>query len=397
MKRQIAGGHVEQVNLVRNLGKDLDPVSPTPVYVTRPCLPPFEEFLPYLRRIWDSGILTNGGPLHEQLERALGDYLGIKRVALVANGTLGLLIALKAIGIRGEVITTPYTFVATAHALKWLGLEPVFVDIDPHTLNLDPGRIESAITPRTTAILPVHCYGNACKVDEIGALAGRHGLKLVYDAAHAFGVQDDGGSLLRHGDLSVLSFHATKTFSTFEGGAIVCHDDEMLERIRRLRNFGIADAEHVPDVGINGKMSEIAAALGLVQLGRVDAMLARQKSIDLKYRAALRDIPGIRCLGPYGQKVASHGYFPVMVEEAYPLTRDELHGRLREAGVHARRYFFPLVTAFPMYADLPSAAMANLPVAARAAAQVICLPIFADLTDAQQSRVVDVVRRFARS
>lgn len=368
-------------------------MSREPILVTQPYLPPLDEFLVHVRQIWDSRILTNGGPLHRRLEAELCERLGVEHLALFANGTLALLAALRVLGLSGQVITTPYTFVATAHALRWSGLEPVFVDIDPRTLNLDPARIEAAITPQTTAIMPVHCYGTPCDTAAIAEVAGRHGLKVVYDAAHAFGVRDAGGSLLRHGDASVLSFHATKVFSTFEGGAVVCRDAETLACLRRLRNFGFVDEVTVDALGINGKMPEIAAALGLAQLGHVDAALARRGAIAEAYRAALADLPGLRCLAPAVAATANHGYFPVFVGDDFPMPRDALYQVLRDAGIHARRYFYPLVTDFPMYAGLPSAAPANLPVAARTAAQVICLPIYPDLADAQQARVIEVIRQ----
>jgi dTDP-4-amino-4,6-dideoxygalactose transaminase len=345
-----------------------------------------------LQRIWETKWLTNSGAMSAQLEHALCAYLGVEHLGLLANGTLALMVALKALDLSGEVITTPYTFVATPHALRWAGVQPVFVDIAPRTLTLDPARIEAAITPRTTAIMPVHCYGNRCDVEAIGAIAERHGLKVVYDAAHAFAVCDGAGSLMRHGDLSVLSFHATKVFSTIEGGAIVCRDAAMLQRIKRLRNFGLADEETVTDVGINGKMNEVCAAFGLFQLAHVTEVLAKLRGLYKSYRSALQDVEGIRCLEPYGQEQANHGFFPVLVETTYPLTRDALYAALCDAGVHARRYFFPLVTTFPMYADHTSAARANLPVAHAISEQVLCLPIFAAMTHAQQTQVVEVIR-----
>ncbi len=361
--------------------------------VTQPFMPPLEEFLPYLREIWDSKVLTNGGEFHDRLEAALRAHLGVDHIALFSNGMTALLAALRVLGLTGEVITTPYTFVATAHALQWSGIEPVFVDIDPRTLDLDPRRLEAAITPRTSAILPVHCYGTACDVRAIGDIAARHGLRVIYDAAHAFGIADEGGSILRHGDISVLSFHATKVFTTLEGGALVCHDDETLARINRLKNFGYVDETTVTDVGINGKLNEMSAAFGLLQLRHLPATLARRAAIDHEYRDALEDVEGIRCLEPRAPGQANHGFFPVLVEDAYPMSRDALHGALREAGVNARRYFHPLACAFPMYAHRPSARRDNLPNAHEIAERVICLPIFAAMTDAEQARVVEVIRR----
>jgi dTDP-4-amino-4,6-dideoxy-D-glucose transaminase len=362
-----------------------------PIYVTQPDLPPLEEFLPYLKRIWESRWLTNSGPFHEQLEKELCDYLGVKHLALLANGTIGLVTALQALRITGEVITTPYSFVATAHSLLWNGIKPVFVDIEPNTLNLDPARIEAAITPHTTAILPVHCYGHPCDVEGIQRIADTYGLKVIYDAAHAFGVQCHGGSLLNHGDLSVLSFHATKTYTTFEGGAIVCPDAKTKQRIDHLKNFGYVDDVTVVAPGINGKMSEFSAALGLLQLKSVDRLLERRREIDAAYRRRLKGVKGIHILPDAGEKVANCGYFPILVRPEYPLGRDELYQKMRKERILVRRYFYPLITDFPMYRGLPSAARSNLPVASKAANEVICLPIYPALSDEQVDAVVEVI------
>lgn len=365
-------------------------MSEKPIFVTQPFLPPLEEFIPYLQQIWDSRILTNGGPLHQQLEQALCEYLGVEHIALFNNGTIALVTALQALELSGEVITTPYSFVATAHALLWNGLTPVFVDIDPHTLNLDPAKIEAAITPNTSAILPVHCYGNPCDVAAIQAIADRHGLKVLYDAAHAFGVQDAGGSILRHGDLSVLSFHATKVFNTFEGGAIVCRDAATKRRIDALKNFGIVDEVTVTAAGLNGKLSEIHAAAGLLQLKHLDQVLQRRAEIDRTYRAHLRDVPGIRLIAGTGQTVANHAYFPILVEDDYPLSRDALYQRLKARQIFTRRYFYPLISALPMYRELPSARL--LPVAQRIANHVLCLPLHPALQPEDQLEIIDAVR-----
>ena len=363
-----------------------------PIYVTQPSLPPLAEFMPYLEAIWDNKILTNGGPFHQQLEKALCDYLGVKHLALFSNGTLGLVTALQALRVTGEVITTPYSFVATAHSLLWNGIKPVFVDVDPSTLNLDPTRIEAAITPQTTAIMPVHCYGHPCNVDAIQKIADNYNLKVIYDAAHAFGVQDEGGSVLRHGDLSVLSFHATKVFNTFEGGAIICPDAKTKQRIDHLKNFGFVDEVTVVAPGINGKMSEINAAFGMLQLQHVDDALAKRKSIDAAYREALRNVPGIRCLQDAGEHVANYSYFPLLVEADYPLSRDALYQKLKDNNIFARRYFYPLITDFPMYRGMPSAQRENLPVATAAARKVICLPIYPNLTLQDTQRVINIVQ-----
>ena len=361
------------------------------IYVTQPHLAPLEEFIPYLQQIWDSKILTNGGPFHQQFEEALCKYLGVRHLALFTNGTLALLTALQALRITGEVITTPYSFVATAHSLVWNGIKPVFVDVDPDTLNLDPAKIEAAITPQTTAIMPVHCYGKPCNVDAIQKIADNYNLKVIYDAAHAFGVQTDTGSVLEHGDLAVLSFHATKVFNTFEGGAIICQDAKTKQRIDHLKNFGFVDEVTVVASGINGKMSEINAAFGLLQLQHIDEALARRAQIDALYRERLRDIPGIRCLPKAGEKVANHSYFPILVGPEFPISRDALYQKFRDHDIYARRYFYPLISDFPIYRGLPSAHHDNLPVAHAAAQQVLCLPIFPALTDGMLDRIVGLI------
>ncbi|MGB6055991.1 MAG: dTDP-4-amino-4,6-dideoxy-D-glucose aminotransferase VioA [Burkholderiaceae bacterium] len=363
-----------------------------PIYVTQPYLPPLEEFIPYLQEIWDNKILTNGGPYHQQLEQALCDYLGVKHLALFTNGTIALVTALQALRVTGEVITTPYSFVATAHSLLWNGIKPVFVDIDPDTLNLNPAKIEAAITPQTTAIMPVHCYGQPCDVGAIQKIADNYNLKVIYDAAHAFGVQDVGGSVLRHGDLAVLSFHATKVFNTFEGGAIICPDAKTKLRIDQLKNFGIVDEVTVVAPGINGKMSELNAAFGLLQLEHIDEALARRAEIDAAYREQLANVKGIHCLSDSGEPGANHAYFPILVQADYSLSRDALYQKLKDQGIFARRYFYPLISDFPMYRSMPSAQRDNLPVAAEAAAQVMCLPIYPALSDADIARVTGLIK-----
>lgn len=363
-----------------------------PVFVTQPSLPPLDEFVPYLEKIWDSKVLTNGGPMHQQLEQALCEHLGVAHLALFTNATVALVTALQALRITGEVITTPYSFVATAHSLLWNGIKPVFVDVDPNTLNMDPARIEAAITPHTTAIMPVHCYGHPCDVEAIQKIADIYNLKVIYDAAHAFGVKCHCGSVLNHGDLSVLSFHATKVFNTFEGGAIVCPDAKTKQRIDHLKNFGFVDEVTVVAPGINGKMSEFNAALGLLQLKHIGEALARRKEIDAVYREQLAGIPGIHCLGDGGEKVANYSYFPILVQPDYPLSRDALHQKLKDQNIYARRYFYPLISDFPMYRGMPSAQRGNLPVAADAAAKVLCLPIYPNLTPIDQERVIRAIK-----
>ncbi len=347
-------------------------------YVTRPWLPPLSEFLPYLEEIWRNKTLTNNGPFHQRFEAALCEHLGVEHVSLFCNGTIALVTALQALGIEGEVITTPYSFVATVHSLVWNRIEPVFVDIDPHSCNLDPRAIEAAITPRTTAILPVHCYGTPCAVDEIQAVADRHGLRVLYDAAHAFGVRQHGRSLLAHGDMSVLSFHATKVFQTFEGGAVICRDARSKAQVDYLKNFGFANEVTVVATGINGKMSEVNAAFGLLQLEHVDQALALRAAVDARYREQLALVEGVHCLPRAPVDTDNHAYFPVLVT-AGETVRDRVYAYLRQHGVFARRYFYPLISDFPMYRNLPSAAPERLPVARSVAQQILCLPIFPDL------------------
>ena len=360
------------------------------IYVTQPYLPPLEEFIPYLQQIWENKVLTNCGPFHHQLEEALCEHLGIKYISLFTNGTIALVTALQALRITGEVITTPYSFVATSHSLLWNGIKPVFVDIDPYTLNLDPAKIEAAITPQTTAIMPVHCYGHPCDVGAIQKIADNYNLKVIYDAAHAFGVEDANGSVLNHGDLSVLSFHATKVFNTFEGGAIVCPDAKTKVRIDQLKNFGHVGETTVVAPGINGKMSEFNAALGLLQLKYIDRAIVSRKKIDAAYRERLKEVRGIRCLNDSGERVANYAYFPVLIDTDYPISRNDLNQKLKDIGIHPRRYFYPLISEYPMYRGLLSAHKDNLPIATAAAQQVLCLPIYSDL----DMSVVDDITRF---
>ncbi len=369
----------------------------SPIYVTRPFMPSLEDFLPSLRTIWQSRTLTNMGPFHNRLETALRDYLGVEQLSLFSSGTTALLCAIKALGITGEVITTPFTFVATANVLRWSGLDPVFVDIDPQTYNLDPRRIEAAITPRTSAIMPVHCYGTPCATAAIAEIARSRGLKVIYDAAHAFDVQDDAGSVLRHGDLSVLSFHATKTFHTFEGGAVISPDSGVKGLLDRLRNFGVVDEVSVTEIGINGKLNELAAAFGLLHLEHMTTTREHRAALDRRYRVALEAIEGIYFPPLPDKAAANYGYFPVLIEPSYTLSRDRLCKKLREAGIHARRYFYPLVSDFRMYSREPSASPANLPVARSIADKVLCLPIYADLSHDQQDRVIEQIHDGCRA
>lgn len=351
-----------------------------PVYVTRPALPPLDEFVEYLQKIWDSRILTNNGPFHQQFEKELADYLGVKYLSVFSNGTLALVTALQALRITGEVITTPFSFVATTHSLWWNNIKPVFVDIEPDYFNLDPAKIEAAITPQTTAIMPVHVYGNPCRIDEIQRIADTYGLKVIYDAAHAFGVTKNGNSILNYGDMSVLSFHATKTFNTIEGGAIICHDEKAKRRIDFLKNFGFADEVTVVEPGINAKMNEIQAAYGLVQLRYIDKYIQDRKRIADLYRLLLKNIDGLRVLSDIPGIKHSYTYFPILIDEKFfGATRDSVYEALKQENIYGRRYFYPLISQFPTYRGLQSAKPENLPVATSVAQQVICLPIFPDI------------------
>ncbi len=370
------------------------------ITVTSPLLPPLDEFIPYLQQIWDSKWITNNGSFHLQLEQALTDYLGIDYLSLFTNGTLPLITALQALRITGEVITTPYSFVATTHALWWNGIKPVFVDIDPKTGNLDPDKIEAAITPRTTAIMPVHVYGQPCDVERIQHIANTYGLKVIYDAAHAFGVKIHGESVLKKGDMSTLSFHATKVYNTVEGGAMVVPNAETKRRIDDLKNFGFHDEVTVVAPGINSKMDEIRAAYGLLNLRYVDAAIAARKEVAKKYVNALQDVRGITLFDCETQLLQSTqdydwncSYFPVLVDaETFGMSRDELYAKMKAQNVLGRRYFYPLISEFSTYRGLPSAAPENLPNAHRMADNVICLPMHHALTDEDIARVINCIK-----
>lgn len=368
-------------------------MKPKIITVTQPYLPPLEEFVPYLERIWESKWLTNNGPLHEQLEQELAKYLGVKYLSLFSNGTLALISALQALKIEGEVITTPFSFVATTHSLWWNKITPVFVDIEPEYLNLDPAKIEAAITPRTTAIMPVHVYGNPCQMEKIQMIADKHGLKVIYDAAHAFGVKTNSMSVLNQGDLSVLSFHATKVFSTIEGGAIISHSAEMKHHIDNLRNFGFQDETIVEEPGINAKLNEIQAAYGLLQLKYIDGFIAKRKVITELYRMLLKNVQGIRYLSDMENVTHGYSYFPILVdEEQYGISRDALYEKLKENNIFTRRYFYPLISSFEPYREFASAVPENLPVAIKAANQVICLPIYVDLDNEDIKRICSILK-----
>ena len=366
------------------------------IYVTQPSLPPLEEFIPYLEKIWDSKWLTNNGPFHQQLEKELADFLGVPYLSLFANGTLALVTALQVLRITGEVITTPYSFVATTHSLWWNNIKPVFVDIEPEYCNLDPEKIEAAITPRTTAILAVHVYGNPCRVDAIQKIANTYSLKVIYDAAHAFGVKINGQSVLNFGDLSILSFHATKVFNTFEGGAIICNDEKTKQRIDFLKNFGFSDEVTVVSPGINAKMNEFQAALGILQLKHVDEYISKRKSIAEIYRKELKGVKGIRILNDIEIEGVRHSYtyFPILIDEIeHGKSRDEVYETMKKHNIYSRRYFYPLISHFPTYRGLPSASAENLPIAEKVSQQVLCLPISPDLKLNSIAKIVNIVAK----
>jgi dTDP-4-amino-4,6-dideoxygalactose transaminase len=362
------------------------------ITVTSPLLPDLDEFNDLLKEIWDSKWVTNNGHFHKQLEIALCEYLKVPYISLFTNGTLPLLTALQALRITGEVITTPYSFVATTHSIWWNGCKPVFVDIEESTCGMDPDKIEAAITPRTTAIMPVHCYGKPCNTERIQAIADKYNLKVIYDAAHAFGVEVNGQSVLNQGDMSTLSFHATKVYNTLEGGALVMHDAETKKRIDYLKNFGFAGETEVVGPGINSKMDEVRAAYGLLNLKLVDDAIEKRHQVAIRYREALRDVKGIRFFDDMTGVKHNYSYFPIFVDaEMYGMTRDDLYFKMKEHGVLGRRYFYPLISTFSTYCGLPSAATENLPVATRIANEVICLPMHHELSDNEVERIIELI------
>ncbi|MDD2323775.1 MAG: DegT/DnrJ/EryC1/StrS family aminotransferase [Bacteroidales bacterium] len=363
------------------------------IFVTQPVLPPLEEFIPLLQDIWKSKHITNNGPYHQELEKQLANYLGVPFISLFSNGTLALLTALQCLNIKGEVITTPYSFVATTHALWWNNIKPVFADIEPEYCNLDPEKVEAAITPETTAILPVHVYGNPCNHEKLKDIADRHNLRLIYDAAHAFGVKKDGHSILNWGDLSILSFHATKVYNTIEGGAIVSHDAKTKERIDHLKNFGFTGETTVVEPGINAKMNELQAAYGLLQLKTIDRAIAARKKITEQYREGLKDMDGVRFLEDIENVTHNYAYFPVFIEEEkYGMSRDALYEKLKANGIHGRRYFYPLINSFEPYKNYNSARTENLFHAHQLSSQVICLPLYEELCMKNSKTIINIIK-----
>lgn len=364
------------------------------ITVTSPLLPDLDEFNELLKDIWNRKWITNNGHYHQELEKALCEYLKVPYISLFTNGTLPLITALQALRITGEVITTPYSFVATTHSLWWNGIKPVFVDIDPATGNIDPDKIEAAFTPKTTAIMPVHVYGKPCDVKRIQEIADKYGLKVIYDAAHAFGVEVNGESILKAGDMSTLSFHATKVYNTIEGGALVMHDEQTKKRIDYLKNFGFAGETEVVAPGINSKMDEMRSAYGLLNLRQVDKAIEARHQVAVKYREALRDVPGITFFDDMPGVKHSYSYFPIFVNtDQYGMTRDELYFKMKEHGVLGRRYFYPLISTFSTYRGLESATRENLPNAYKMADEVICLPMHHALSEEDIERIINEVRR----
>ena len=364
------------------------------ITVTAPLLPDLEEFNVLLKEIWDSKWITNNGSFHQRLEKALCEYLKVPYISLFTNGTLPLITAFQALHITGEVITTPYSFVATTHALWWNGIKPVFVDINPRTGNIDPNKIEAAITPRTTAILPVHVYGKPCDVGAIQSIADKYGLRVIYDAAHAFGVEVNGQSIINAGDVATLSFHATKVYNTIEGGALVMHDEKTKKRIDYLKNFGFASETEVVAPGINSKMDEVRSAYGLLNLRQVDAAIEARQKVAMAYRKALRNVEGISFWDDMPGVRHNYSYFPIFVDaERYGMTRDELYFKMKDRNVWGRRYFYPLISEFSTYRGLESANPSNLPQATKMANSVICLPMHHALSEEDIQRTIDCIAK----
>ena len=365
-----------------------------PIYVTSPLLPSLEDFTFLLKEIWESKMLTNNGNFHQKLEEELAKYLKVPYLSLFTNGTLPLITALQAMRITGEVITTPFSFVATTHSLWWNGIKPVFVDIEPETCNLDPSKIEAAITPRTTAIMPVHVYGKPCKTKEIQEIANKYGLKVIYDAAHAFGVEINGESILNFGDMATLSFHATKVYNTLEGGALGVHDEQTKKRIDYLKNFGFASETEVVAPGINSKVDEVRAAYGLLNLKQVDHAINSRRKVAIRYRDELQGVKGITFFNDIPGVRHNYSYFPIFINaEEYGMTRDELYFKMKEHNVFGRRYFYPLISTFSTYRGLDSANPDNLPIATQMSNNVICLPMHHALSENEVEYILQIIKK----
>ncbi len=364
-----------------------------PIYVTQPSLPDLNEYTELLKQIWESKQIANNGPFHKQFEKELCNYLKVENISLFANGTLALIVALQALRITGEVITTPYSFVATTHALHWNGIKPVFCDINKNDFNINPDKIEALITPKTTAIMPVHVYGKPCDNDKIQKIADTYGLKVIYDAAHAFGVEKNNESILNWGDVSILSFHATKTFNTVEGGAIVTKDEKLKNRIDYFKNFGFANETTVIGYGINAKMNELIAAYGLLQLKSIDENIFKRKKVVELYRNLLTNIKGVTFFEDFKGIKHNYSYFPILIDKnKYGKSRDNVYNDLRDNNIYARRYFYPLISNFSAYKSFPSAEISKLPVANKIAEQVICLPLYSELDNESIKKITNLIK-----
>ena len=361
------------------------------INVTRPSLPPLRELIPLLEQMWDTRILSNGGSFHQELESRLGEYLGLPHLSLFCNATIALMVAQKALDVAGEVITTPYSFAATSHAIAWSGNTPIFCDIDADSLCMDPNQIDALLTERTAAIMPLHCYGRTCDVETISRIAETNGLPVIYDACHSFGVFDEGGSVFRHGDMSIVSFHATKVFNTFEGGLLVSSTKEQKEKVDRLKNFGFVSETEVTDIGINGKMSELNAAVGLLQLDHLHEAISKRQAADQYYRDRLAGVPGINLMTYDVAERRNFAYFPIFVTQDFPLSRDLLYERLKANGIYARRYFYPLIPDFEAYRTQDSDLIAEFPRARLASQQVLCLPLYPDLSQSDVDAIIELI------
>ena len=370
---------------------------PNRIFVSRPSLPPLDEFIPYLDKIWESRQLTNMGPFHDQFEKELAEYLGVEHISLLVNGTIALMLAIKALNIKGEVITTPFSFVATSQVLHWNNIKPVFVDIEPDYFNIDPEKIGSGITKKTMAILPVHVFGNPCKHEQIAQIAQENNFPVIYDASHAFGVKLNNESILNFGDLSVVSFHATKAFNTFEGGAIIIHNKKLKDKIDRLKNHGFINEITIEGFGINGKMNEFQAALGILQLKKFDEQVTRRNEIVEIYKNGLNGIHGISFINEQIGLENSHSFLPILVNPLeFGNTRDNLYEHLKKYNIFTRRYFYPLISDLPLYSKLPSASKRNLPVSARISQQVLCLPIYPDIENDTIYEIIEIIIGFSK-
>jgi dTDP-4-amino-4,6-dideoxygalactose transaminase len=364
----------------------------TPIFVTKPSLPPLGEFIPYLEKIWETGVLSNGGSFHQELESQLCEYLGVRYISLFNNATIGLMVAIRALNLSGEIITTPYSFAATTQSIEWNGSKPVFIDVESESGNMDPEKIEAAITSSTSAILPVHVYGQPCNTRRIKEVADKHKLAIIYDAAHAFGVEKCGRSILNEGDLSVLSFHATKVFNTFEGGAIISNSVEMKEKIDILKNFGLQDEKTLQINGLNGKMSEVQAAMGLLQLKYVGEAIEKRKNLSCRYSEGLKDVAGLKILGSIDDVTSNYSYYPVFINGNCKQTRDEVHRALADEQVFARKYFYPALSDFSHYKPNAQRSGFDLTEAEKLSSEVLCLPIYPDLSTEDCDKIISILR-----